>query len=154
MAHLNDELIFSLQFPFSLIGVSIYSFIYLFSCFFHIRIRSSRPEVFYKKGVLKNFSKLTRKHLRRSLFLNKIAGLRLLILLKKRLWHKCFPVNFVKYLRIPIFIEHLWWLLLQNNKHYLDRFIPMNSRELLIKQWDVKSSDSSLTLSWRIGWRL
>ena len=38
--------------------------------------RSSRPEVFCKKGVLKNFAKFTRKHLCQSLFLNKVAGLR------------------------------------------------------------------------------
>ena len=30
---------------------------------------------------------------------NKIAGLRPAALLKKRLWHRCFPVNFVKCLR-------------------------------------------------------
>ena len=35
-------------------------------------------------------------------------------LLKKRLRHRCFPVNFVKFLRTPIFIEHLWWLLLND----------------------------------------
>ena len=33
-------------------------------------------------------------------------------LLKKRLWHRCFNVNFVKFLRTSFFIEHLWWLLL------------------------------------------
>ena len=33
-------------------------------------------------------------------------------LLKKRLWHRCFPVNFEKFLRTPFLIEHLWWLLL------------------------------------------
>ena len=33
-------------------------------------------------------------------------------LLKKRLWPRCFPRNFVKFLRTPFFIEHLWWLLL------------------------------------------
>ena len=33
-------------------------------------------------------------------------------LLKKRLWHRRFPVNFAKFLRTPFFIEHLWWLLL------------------------------------------
>ena len=32
--------------------------------------------------------------------------------LKKRLWHRCFPVNFVKFLRTPILLEHLQWLLL------------------------------------------
>ena len=31
---------------------------------------------------------------------------------KKRLWHRCFPVNFVKFLRTSFFIEHLRWLLL------------------------------------------
>ena len=30
---------------------------------------------------------------------------------KKRLWHRCFPVTFVKFLKTPFFIEHLWWLL-------------------------------------------
>ena len=34
-------------------------------------------------------------------------------LLKKRLEHRCFPVNFAKFLRTPFFTEHLWWLLLQ-----------------------------------------
>ena len=33
-------------------------------------------------------------------------------LIKKRLWHRCFPVNFVKFLRTPFFIEQFWWLFL------------------------------------------
>ena len=33
--------------------------------------RSSRPEVFCKKGVLENFTKFTGKHLYQSLFFNK-----------------------------------------------------------------------------------
>ena len=73
--------------------------------------RSSRPEVFCKKGVLRNFAKFTGKHLFQSLFFNKVAG-RPVTLLKKRLWHRCFPVNFTKFLRTPFFIDHLWWLLL------------------------------------------
>ena len=28
-------------------------------------------------------------------------------LFKKGLWHRCFPVNFGKFLRTPFFIEHL-----------------------------------------------
>ena len=70
------------------------------------------PEVLCKKGVLRSFTKFTGKHLCQSLFFNKVAGLRPATLLKKRLWHKCFPVNFVKFLRTPFFKEHLWWLLL------------------------------------------
>ena len=34
-------------------------------------------------------------------------------LLKNRLWHRCFPVSFVKFLRTPFYTEHLWWLLLK-----------------------------------------
>ena len=64
--------------------------------------RRSRPEVFSKKGVLRNFTKFTRKYLCQSLFFNKVAGL----------WHRCFPVHFVKFLRTPFHTEHLWWLLL------------------------------------------
>ena len=55
-----------------------------------------------KKGVLRNFTKFTGKHLYQSLFFNKVAGLRPATVLKKRFWYRCFPVNFVKFLRIPI----------------------------------------------------
>ena len=51
--------------------------------------RSSHPEVFCKPATL----------------------------LKKRLWHRCFPVNFVKFLRTPFFMEHLRWLLLLSTFH-------------------------------------
>ena len=36
--------------------------------------RSSRPEVFFKKGVLKNFAKFAGKYLCQSIFFNKVAG--------------------------------------------------------------------------------
>ena len=49
--------------------------------------RTSRPEMFCKNGVLKNLAKLT--------------GLRPEGVLKKRLQHRCFPVNFAKFLRTP-----------------------------------------------------
>ena len=45
-------------------------------------------------------------------FLNKVAGLKPVALLKKRLWPRCFPVNFAKFLRTPFIVEHLRWLLL------------------------------------------
>ena len=50
------------------------------------------PEVFYKKVVLKNFAKFTKKHKKRHQPCRFI---------KKRLWHRCFPVTFVEYLRTP-----------------------------------------------------
>ena len=75
-------------------------------------IRSSHSDVFCKKGVLRNFAKFTGKHLCQCLFFNKAAGLSSANLLKKRLWHRCFPVNFAKFLRAPFVKEHLRWLLL------------------------------------------
>ena len=42
-----------------------------------------------KKGVLRSFTKFTGKHLTPA------------TLLKEELWHKCFPVNFAKFLKIP-----------------------------------------------------
>ena len=39
-------------------------------------LRSRRPKVFCKKGVLKNFAKFTGKHLCQSPFFDKVAGLR------------------------------------------------------------------------------
>ena len=47
----------------------------LLPCFLLAISRSSRPEVFCKKGVLRNFAQLTGKILYRRLFFNKVAGL-------------------------------------------------------------------------------
>ena len=54
-----------------------------------------------KKCVLRNLTKLTGKHLCQSLFFSKVAGFGPVVLLKKRLRHRCFPVKFVKFLRTP-----------------------------------------------------
>ena len=43
--------------------------------------------------------------------LNKNAGLRPATLFKKRLRHRCFPVNFVKFLRTPFSLNTSWRLL-------------------------------------------
>ena len=51
--------------------------------------RSSPPEVFYKKGVVKNFAKFKGKHLCQSLFLNKVAGL-----IKKEILAQVFSCEF------------------------------------------------------------
>ena len=39
-------------------------------------IQKQPPEVFHKKGVLKNFAKFTGKNLRHGLIFNKVEGLR------------------------------------------------------------------------------
>ena len=71
--------------------------------------RSSRPEVFCKKGVLRNFAKFTRKHLCQIFFLISCKPRLTYNFIKKETLTR---VNFAKILRTPFFIEHLWWLLL------------------------------------------
>ena len=72
--------------------------------------RSSHGKCSIRKGVLRNFTKFSGKHLCQSLFFNKVASLRPAILLQKRLWHKCSPVKFVKFLRNPFFTEEILFL--------------------------------------------
>ena len=68
--------------------------------FYLFGFRSSHRRCSVKKGVLRNFTKFTGKHLCQSLFFSKVAG-HISFLLKKRLWHRRFPVNSVKFLRAP-----------------------------------------------------
>ena len=77
------------------------------------KYRRNRLEVFCKKGVLRNFEKFTGKHQCQSLLFNKVAGPSHVTLLKERLWRRCFPVNFLKFLRTPSVTEHVRWLLLK-----------------------------------------
>ena len=67
------------------------------------QFRSTRPEMFCKKGVLRNFANFTRKHLSQSLFLNKAAGISPA---------QVFSCEFCKFLRTPFLTEHPRWLLL------------------------------------------
>ena len=69
-------------------------------------VRNSHRRCSIKKGVLKNLTKFTEKYLCWSLYFNKVVGLTPATLLKKRLQHRCFPVNFANFLRT---------LFLQNN---------------------------------------
>ena len=57
-----------------------------------------------KKDGLRNFTKFTGKHL--------CQGLRSSTLLNKRLCHRCFAVNFPKFLRTPFLQKSSGWLLL------------------------------------------
>ena len=81
------------------------------------QIRSSRPEVFLKKVFLEISQNLQENICARVSFLA--------TLLKKRLWHRCFPVNIAKFLRPPFLTEHLRWLFLSNPfKQELCMIIP------------------------------
>ena len=58
--------------------------------------RNSQRRCSVKKGVVRNLIKFTGKHLCQSLFFITATSL------KKRPWHRCFSVNFVKFLRTPV----------------------------------------------------
>ena len=76
-----------------------------FGFFEYTNDRSSHHRCSVQKVGLRNFTKFTGKHLCQSLFLNKVAGLSPATLFKKRLWHMCFPVNFVKFLK-TLFLQN------------------------------------------------
>ena len=74
------------------------------SCFcLYDKGRSSRPEVLFKNFVIRKFAKFRGKHLRKT----EENRLRPTTLLKKRIWHRCFPVNFEKFLATHFLTEHL-----------------------------------------------
>ena len=81
------------------------------------KVRNS--QLFIEKSVYLNlgFQRKERDHLRRSqetvnLMLSLENSRNLLASdCNFRLWHKCFLVNFEKFLRTPFFIEHFRWLL-------------------------------------------
>ena len=90
-------------------------------CFSEVVFQKQPLEVFCKKVVLRNFAKFTGKYLCHGLFFNKVVGLRqsvfleilqslqentcarasFLTKLQKRVWHRYFLVDFVKFLRTP-----------------------------------------------------
>ena len=105
--------------------------------------RSSSLEVFCKKGVPRNFAKFTWKHLRQSLFFNKVANLRPATLLKNRLWHRCFPVNFTKFLRTPFFTEHLRWLLLILDIRAMSIWSHLRSLNRILNKFDMRCLSNS-----------
>ena len=75
--------------------------------------RSSRPGVFCKRGILKNFAKFTGKRLCQRLKK------------KKSHWHRCFPLIFAKFLRTQFFQNTsggCFWSVNSHN-HYHDSLI-------------------------------
>ena len=67
-------------------------------------------------------------------FFSKVTGQRPATLLKKRLWHRSFPVNFAKFLRAPFFTEHLQWLLLKRlSKGFVSLEVTIFTKKLHLR---------------------
>ena len=84
-----------------------------------------------KNGVPRNFRKFKGKRLCQKFFFNKVAGQRTPTLLKKSLWHRCFPVSFAKFLRTPLLQNTSGRLLLESlNLHKFDsNFLEHSCRQ-------------------------
>ena len=68
------------------------------------KVQKQLPKVFFKKAVLNNFSKFTRKHLCRNFCFDKIPALRLATLLKKRTPTQVFSSEFGETFKVfPLF---------------------------------------------------
>ena len=92
------------------IFVRIFLFLFFYYCCYFQqkgqiknKIQKQAPEMFRKEGVPRNFAKFKGKLLYQSLFSNKVAAA---TLLKKKLWHRCFPVNFPTFLTTP-FLQNI-----------------------------------------------
>ena len=98
-------------------------------------------------GVLRNFAKFTGNHM----------CLRSATLLKKRLWHSCFPVNFAKLLRITFLQNTSGRLLLfsaQNNKKGR-RIFSVDPRTFFeVWQIDVTKVWTQFSSSRNFSWQL
>ena len=64
------------------------------------------------------------------------------ILLRKRLWHRCFPVNFATFLTTTFHKEHLWWLLLWVWRIFYINFTCF----FKIAKWIISRLSVSITL--------
>ena len=91
----------------------------VFAITMQMTIRSSHQSCSVRKVFLRNFAQFRGKHLRQVLFYNKIAGREPATLRKKRLWHRCFPVNFAKFLRTP-FSQNTSGRLFLDKQHFLN----------------------------------
>ena len=91
--------------------------------------------MFFKIVVVRNFTIFTGKHLCWSHLCLSLT-LKACNFIKKRLQHKCFPVNIVKFLR-TFLIEHLRWLLQKDVDIKKKKLTPL----VLSLEWVYHISD-------------
>ena len=60
-------------------------------------------------------------------------------LLKKRLWHRCFRLNFAKFLRTPFLTEYLWSLLLHQEIYFSVRKTNRLLNDFLLSPYQMKT---------------
>ena len=93
-------------------SIWFFSFMFWYSIACIPRDQQKQPPAMFCKDVLRNFVKFLGKRMCLSLLFNKVTGLRSATFLKMRLWHRCFPANFAKFLRTSFFQKTFGRLLL------------------------------------------
>ena len=95
-------------------------------------IKKQPPVGFSKKGVLKKFQTIRQETPVLESYFNRVSGLRAVTLLKKRLQHSCFQVNFMKFLRTS-FLQNTSVICLTVSFHKEVLYICSNL--LLLEKW-------------------
>ena len=112
---------------------------------FTMNNKKQPPEVFYNKAVLKNFSTLTGKYMRSSLFLIKLWHFRSAT---KRLQHRCFLVNIAKFLKKLILKKICERLLLNNVKR---NYSPMKIVKQVLYVFQISQEHTFTGVSFLIN---
>ena len=79
-------------------------------------------------------------------------GLKPVTLLKKRLWHWCFPVNYAKFLRTPYFTKHLWATVYMKRSTLIiytidtSTYKKRQSKKIVLKTFNFRSVRLSQTI--------
>ena len=121
-----------------------------------------------QKGVLRNFTKFTGKHLPQSLFFNKVAGLAFNFI-KKEALAQVFSCEFCRVSKNTLFIEHLrttaslaWnalkikHIFTENGSVYVVCVVEIASSDPPKKANSVTFSgtqENSLSLTYQVSWR-
>ena len=63
--------------------------------------------------------------------LKKVAGLEARKFIKRKLQHRCFPVNIAKLLRTAFSIVQLWWLLLELRYFFSLRYLTLKFMKIV-----------------------
>ena len=86
-----------------------------------------------------------------SLFFNKKQASSSQLYFNKRLWDRCFPVNFGKFLRTYFLIEQLWWLLLNFTKIvFLKYEFGISFKKQFEKSQTKKVDEEDEILNWSV----
>ena len=105
------------------------------------KYKSGSFEGFYKNGVLISFAKFTRKRLCRESLVKTVASCRMI---KQRLQHWCFPVNFAKILRTLILSNFCKRLQITQNKSHALTGIRKDNSQSICQIWFCCTSEFEL----------